>query len=244
MSKSKIEWCTDSWNPVTGCDKISAGCTNCYAKAMAERLQAMNKPNYRNGFKLTVHHHELEAPLKWRKPLRIFVCSMADLFHSEVPDLFIQRVFNTMGRCPHHTFMCLTKRTQRLGRLAGKLPWRPNIWMGVSLESRDWVERVGILRKVPAHVRFISAEPLLESLGPINLEGIHQVIAGGESGRYARPMDPDWARELRDQCAAQNVAFFMKQLGGRNGKRSTMEELPEDLRIREWPEVKQDGLLF
>lgn len=244
MAKSSIEWTDFSWNPVTGCDKISAGCTNCYASTMANRLQRMGNPNYRNGFKVTTHPHELEKPLSWKKPLRIFVCSMADLFHSEVLDPFLMQVFDVMRRAHWHTFMVLTKRSHRLTRMVNMLPWPPNVWVGVSCESRDWVDRLAALRKVPAAVRFVSAEPLLMSLLPINLEGIHQVIAGGESGHYARPMDPQWARELRDECARQGSAFFMKQMGGRQSKRSDMADLPEDLRIRQWPEVQGNGRLF
>ncbi len=240
MAKSSIEWTDSVWNPVTGCREISAGCLNCYARKMANRLKLMGQPNYRNGFEVTCHPHELDRPARWRTPQRIFVCSMADLFHADVPDLFIQQVFRTMVECPRHTFMVLTKRSARLNRIASLLPWPPNVWLGVSIESRDHVDRMVPLKRVPAAVRFVSAEPLLESLLPINLEGIHQVITGGESGHGARPLNPDWCRELRNECARQGVAFFMKQLGGRQDKRSKLEDLPEDLRIREWPEVQQD----
>lgn len=241
---TSIEWSSATWNPVTGCKEISAGCLNCYARKMANRLQKMGQANYRNGFEPTCHPHELDRPKRWTKPERIFVCSMADLFHSKVPDLFIHQVFHTMQQCPQHTFMVLTKRTQRLARIARYLPWPPNVWCGVSVESRDWRTRLFTLRGVPAAVRFVSAEPLLESLLPLDLTAIHQVIVGGESGHGARPMNPEWARELRDECARQGSAFFMKQMGGRQNKRSDLADLPEDLRIRNWPEVQGNGRLF
>lgn len=240
--KSHIQWCDATWNPVTGCDEISPGCNSCYARKQAERNQAMGSPNYRNGFKVTEHPHALDIPLRWRRPRRIFVCSMADLFHSKVTDLFLRRVFNVMWRASHHTFMVLTKRHQRLERFAweecGGLGWPPNVWAGVTLEQHSYMERVDALRKVGAEFRFLSCEPLLGSVLPINLRGIHQVIVGGESAWDAnrRDMDLAWARELRDECRRQGSSFFFKQTGGRpNDKGGELEQIPEDLRIREWP---------
>ena len=234
---SKIEWCDASWNPVTGCDEISPGCKSCYARKQAERNQAMGAPNYRNGFRVTEHPHALDIPLRWKRPRRIFVCSMADLFHAQVSDLFLNRVFGVMRKAKQHTFMVLTKRHRRLERFALQgcewpdLGWPANVWAGVSLESRDYMERLESLRLVDAAVRFVSAEPLLGSLLPFSLRGIHQVIVGGESAwdSNRRPMDMAWARELRDECRQQGTAFFFKQLGGRPNDKGG------NLQIREWP---------
>ena len=213
-STSKIEWTEMTWNPVTGCDKVSAGCTHCYAERLAKRLQAMGADRYRNGFKLTLHEDLVELPLKWRQPRLVFVNSMSDLFHERVPTDFIQRVFSTMERCPNHRFQILTKRSERLAQLAPELPWPANVWMGVSVEDMRVVSRIADLRTVPAAVRFLSCEPLIGPLDHLPLEGIHWVIAGGESGPKARPMRPEWVESILGQCRASGSAFFFKQWGG------------------------------
>lgn len=213
MATTKIEWTDAVWNPVTGCSKISEGCRNCYAERMARRLKAMGAKRYQNGFQVTLHPDLLDAPLKWRKPKKIFVNSMSDLFHQEVPDDFIQQVFKTMNQASHHIFQVLTKRPERVATMAGRLNWTPNIWMGTSVENMRVIERVDHLRQVPARVRFLSCEPLLGPL-KLNLDGIHWVIVGGESGPGARPLDGEWVRGIRDQCIRKGVAFFFKQWGG------------------------------
>ncbi len=237
-SSSKIEWTETTWNPVTGCSKVSSGCLNCYAERMAHRLRAMGNPNYRNGFDVTLHPHLLDAPVSWKRPRMIFVNSMSDLFHEEVPIEFIQAVFATMERAHWHTFQILTKRSRRLVELATLLSWPPNVWMGVSVEDMDVASRVDDLRSVGAEVRFLSLEPLLGPLSALNLGGIHWVIVGGESGPRARPMDPDWVVDIRDQCDAVGVPFFFKQWGGvfkkRNGRQlegRTWDELPSRSRV-------------
>jgi len=237
-SNSKIEWTETTWNPVTGCSKVSSGCLNCYAERMAHRLHAMGNPNYRNGFDVTLHPHLLDAPLTWKRPRMIFVNSMSDLFHEEVPIEFIQAVFATMERAHWHTFQILTKRSRRLVELGDLLSWPPNVWMGVSVEDMDVTSRVDDLRSVGAEVRFLSLEPLLGPLSALNLDGIHWVIVGGESGPGARPMDPDWVVNIRDQCDAVGVPFFFKQWGGvfkkRNGRQldgRTWDELPSRSRV-------------
>lgn len=211
--KTNIEWTEATWNPTTGCTKVSDGCKNCYAEKMSKRLQAMGQPRYINGFKVTLHYDLLDKPLKWKKPRKIFVNSMSDLFHKDVPDEFIFEVFKTMNLAKQHCFQVLTKRPERVVKLADKLKWSPNIWIGTSVESMKVIERVNLLRQVPASIRFLSCEPLL---GPLflDLEGIHWVIAGGESGPGARPIDEMWVRSIRDQCLEQNVPFFFKQWGG------------------------------
>jgi protein gp37 len=216
---SKIEWTEQTWNPVTGCTKVSAGCKHCYAERMAGRLQAMGQPNYRNGFKLTTHEHMLDIPLKRKKPTMYFVCSMSDLFHPDVPGEFIARVFDAMRSTPQHTYQVLTKRAARMATLAPKLDWPGNVWAGVSMEAQHVFDRASCLRTVPAPVRFLSCEPLLGPLN-LNLSGIHWVIVGGESGPHARPMNPDWVRGVRDQCVAADVPFFFKQWGGKNKKKA------------------------
>lgn len=214
MADTKIEWTDATWNPVTGCDKISPGCKNCYAEKMAHRLQKMGQANYANGFKLTLQPHMLNHPLKWKKPKMIFVNSMSDLFHKDVPLDYIKRVFDVMNQAHWHTFQVLTKRVERIAEVAHELNWTPNIWAGASVEDRKYgLPRIDFLRQVPAAVRMLSCEPLLEGLGEVDLTGIHWVIAGGESGPNARPMHPDWARSLRNQCAAAGVAFHFKQYG-------------------------------
>lgn len=214
-TNSAIEWTEATWNPVTGCTKVSPGCDRCYAERVALRFPK----TFPNGFNLTLQRHLLDLPKRWRSPKTVFVNSMSDLFHKDVPDSYIKDVFEVMAACPQHTFQVLTKRAERLARLAPKLPWSPNIWMGVSVESPKFLWRVDYLRKVPAAVRFVSAEPLLESLKRINLEGVHWLIAGGESQPGARPADLQWFRELRDACKATGTKYFLKQLGGHPSKR-------------------------
>ena len=225
--RTGIEWTETTWNPTTGCDRTSHGCDNCYALTLAKRLKAMGNPRYQNdgdpthsgpGFGLTLHEDLLELPHRWRAPRVVFVNSMSDLFHPDIPLDFIQRVFKVMADTPRHTYQILTKRSKRLASLADQLDWPPNVWMGVSVESSRYAFRIDHLRSVPAAVRFISAEPLLEPLPHLDLSGIHWLIAGGESGHHARPMDEAWVLNLRDQCAAAEVAFFFKQWGGRTPK--------------------------
>lgn len=228
-----IEWTDSTWNPVTGCTKVSPGCKNCYAERLATRLQAMGNPRYRDGFDVRLHPDQLALPLRWRQPRRIFVNSMSDLFHEAVPDEFICWVFETMEKAHWHAFQILTKRSQRLAALAGKLPWAPNVWQGVSVESARYTSRVCDLQQVPAAIRFLSVEPLLGPIPHLPLTGIHWVIVGGESGGGRRPMAPWWARQIRDQCRSAGVPFFFKQWGGRtpkSGGRSldgrTWDEMP------------------
>lgn len=211
---SRIEWTEATWNPVTGCTKVSQGCKHCYAERLAKRLKRMGVPRYANGFQLTLHEDLVDLPRKWKRPLMIFVNSMSDLFHERVPEEFIRRVFRTMNECPWHTFQVLTKRSSRLRELAPKLEWTANIWIGVSVENERVLHRIEDLRAVPAQVRFLSCEPLLGPLPNLSLEGIHWVIVGGESGPKARPMEADWVREIREQCRRAGVPFFFKQWGG------------------------------
>lgn len=214
-TESRIEWTEQTWNPVTGCTKISPGCKHCYAETMARRLQAMRAPGYENGFGLATHAHRLEQPLKRRKPTVYFVNSMSDLFHEDVPDDFIDRVFSVIRSTPQHTYQILTKRAERLPAYFASRSVPENVWLGVSVEDRKYgVPRIEHLRRVPARIRFLSVEPLLESLGAIDLAGIHWVIVGGESGSQARPMLPEWADEVRSQCEDAGVSFFFKQWGG------------------------------
>ena len=211
---TKIEWTEATWNPVTGCDKVSPGCKNCYAERMALRLQAAGTPQYVDGFKPTLHPDSLHIPLEWKKPRVIFVNSMSDLFHEAVPSAFIQQVFSVMQATPHHQFQILTKRAERLLELDHLLTWHPNIWMGVSVESEDYLSRIRLLKKTSAHIKFLSLEPLLGPLPDLNLRGIDWVIVGGESGPHARPMRQAWVRAIRAQCLAAKVPFFFKQWGG------------------------------
>ncbi|GCF11944.1 DUF5131 family protein [Dictyobacter arantiisoli] len=216
--KSAIEWTDSTWNPVTGCTQVSPGCDHCYALTFAERFRGVPNHPYEQGFDLKLHPNRLELPLKWKKPRMIFVNSMSDLFHKDIPDEYIHSVFQTMVKADWHIFQVLTKRSARLARLGPQLPWAPNIWAGVSVEQDFYRWRIDHLRQVPATVRFVSAEPLLGPLDNLNLEGIHWLISGGESGYGHRPCDPDWVRSLRDQCSNTGVAFFHKQWGGRNPK--------------------------
>jgi len=213
-TKSNIEWTEMTWNPVTGCTKVSQGCKHCYAERMAKRLTAMGSDRYRNGFRVTLHPDLLDVPHKWRQPRVVFVNSMSDLFHEDIPDAFIQRVFATMRDCPQHTFQVLTKRAERLAGLAPRLPWPHNVWMGVSVEDARVVNRIGYLQKAPAAIRFLSLEPLIGPLEGLRLEGIDWAIVGGESGPRARPMEPEWVKSILRQCRAASVAFFFKQWGG------------------------------
>lgn len=203
-----------TWNPVTGCNKISQGCKHCYAERMAKRLHAMGAARYRNGFKVTLHYDLLDTPKSWRKSRIVFVNSMSDLFHEDVPSSFILKVFETMAECPQHTFQVLTKRSGRLRAMASRLRFAKNIWVGVSVEDQHSISRINDLRAVPAHVRFLSCEPLLEDLRDLPLEGIGWVIVGGESGAGARPMQKQWVRSIRKQCMDSKVPFFFKQWGG------------------------------
>lgn len=231
---SPIEWTESTWNPVTGCTKISPGCKNCYAKRMAERLRLMGQPNYANGFDLTLQPQALELPLRWKKPQRIFVNSMSDLFHEAVPLSFVLDVFSVMNRASWHQFQILTKRAERLAELSVHLPWTPNIWMGVSVENAAYTKRIDSLRQTDASVKFLSVEPLIGPVGSLNLSGIDWVIVGGESGPGAREMKRAWVVDIRRQCRAAKVAFFFKQWGGVNKKRTgrtldgrTYDEMPD-----------------
>jgi protein gp37 len=239
-NKSSIEWTEATWNPTTGCTKVSAGCQNCYAEVMARRLRAMGQPKYANGFELTLHPETLGQPLAWRKPQHIFVNSMSDLFHPEVSYEFICRVFDVMRLASWHRFQVLTKRSNRLLEMSPRLPWAENIWMGVSVEDRDQVHRIDHLRQTGASIKFLSLEPLLGLLSNLNLDGIDWVIVGGESGPRARPMEAEWVREIRDQCLAAGVPFFFKQWGGRNKKQAgrlldgrTWDEMPTATKLTE-----------
>jgi protein gp37 len=230
---SSIEWTEATWNPVTGCRKISPGCKHCYAERMALRLKAMGQPRYRNGFRVTLQEDVVELPLRWRKPRVIFVNSMSDLFESSVPTGFIQRCFDVMERASQHTFQVLTKRPERAAELADDLPWPANVWLGTSVENVDYVWRIDELRKTPARIRFLSIEPLLGPIRELPLAEIHWAIVGGESGPGARPMAEEWVLDIRDQCLTAGVPFFFKQWGGVNKKRTgrtlqgkTWDQLP------------------
>ena len=232
---SDIEWTESTWNPVTGCTKISPGCKHCYAKRMAERLRAMGQANYVNGFELALQPHMLEIPLQWKKPQTIFVNSMSDLFHEDVPIGYIRRVFDVMARANWHRFQVLTKRASRLAELSPRLVWAPNVWMGVSVENAKYVYRIDELRSAGSSVKFLSLEPLLGPMSDLDLHGIDWVIVGGESGPGARLVNPRWVTDLRDQCERANVPFFFKQWGGTNKKRTgrlldgrTWDQMPAD----------------
>jgi protein gp37 len=222
-ANSTIEWTESTWNPVTGCTKISPGCAHCYAERMARRLKAMGQPNYVNGFQVSMHEKALDAPLSWKRPQTIFVNSMSDLFHKDVSREFIGRIFEVMEQAHWHRFQILTKRAGRLAQLAPSLPWPDNVWMGVTVESADYVDRIDHLRTVNANVRFLSLEPLLGPIPNLDLTGIDWAIVGGESGPGSRPMDIEWVRDLREQCLAAAVPFFFKQWGGTNKKKAGRE---------------------
>jgi protein gp37 len=234
-TNSKIEWTQVTWNPVTGCSKVSQGCKHCYAERLAIRLQKMGVQRYKNGFSVTLHEDAIQLPLRWKYPRIIFVNSMSDLFHKNIPSEFIKQVFTTMERCPQHIFQILTKRSNRLRELAGQLPWPSNLWMGVSVEDSRVINRVFDLQEVPAYIRFLSCEPLIGALDTIPLEGINWVIVGGESGPKARPMKKEWVLSILQQCREADVPFFFKQWGGvrkdltgrkLNGR--TYDEIPLD----------------
>ncbi len=235
-TKSSIEWTESTWNPLTGCTKVSPGCKHCYAERMAMRLQAMGQPNYANGFKLTLHPQALEIPLSWKKPQMIFVNSMSDLFHKDVPIDFIQQVFDVMRRADWHTFQVLTKRSERLLSLDPQIEWPGNVWMGVSVENKEYMVRIDDLRETHAHIKFLSLEPLLGPLPKLNLHGINWAIVGGESGPGARPIQEEWVIDIREQCLKARVPFFFKQWGGVNKKRTgrllqgrTWDQMPEEV---------------
>ncbi len=241
---SSIEWTEATWNPVTGCTKVSAGCKNCYAERMAKRLKAMGTPQYVNGFKLTLQPGMLGLPLRWKKPRTIFVNSMSDLFHKDVPLEYIQRVFEVMNRCPQHTFQVLTKRPEIAAMHAGALEWGENIWMGTSVENMLVTRRISDLRGIPAKVRFLSLEPLLGPLPKLSLEGIHWVIVGGESGPGSRAMEAGWVRQIRERCVAQGVPFFFKQWGGVQKSRTGREldgRVWDEMPIRNGQQEKDNG---
>lgn len=219
-SKSKIEWTESTWNPVSGCTKITKGCDNCYAERMAMRLKAMGTRGYENGFDVTLHPHALDKPLKMKKPQVIFVNSMSDIFHEKIPDEFIMQIFDVMNRAYWHTFQVLTKRPKRLARIADKLNWTDNIWMGVTIEANEYVYRVNYLRDCPAKTKFLSLEPLIDSVDKLDYTGIDWVIAGGESGYGARVMQKEWVLDIKKRCEDENIDFFFKQWGGVNKKKA------------------------
>jgi protein gp37 len=229
---SSIEWTESTWNPLTGCTKISQGCVNCYAERMALRLKAMGNPNYSNGFKITMHDDVIELPLKWRKPQTIFVNSMSDLFHEDVPEEFILRVFNVMKRANWHHYQILTKRSERLLEISPKLQWLSNIWMGVTVENQYNTIRIEHLRETGAKIKFLSLEPLLGNIPNLDLKNIDWVIVGGESGPKARPIKESWVISIRDKCLENKVPFFFKQWGGVNKKKTGRE-----LDGRTWDEM-------
>lgn len=221
MSESSmIEWTDASWNPITGCTPVSRGCQNCYARTMARRLRAAGLPKYKRGFSLTLHPDQLYLPLEWKRPRRIFVNSMSDLFHEDVPLLFILQVFQTVEATPRHIYQVLTKRSERLLSLAKKLTWPGNLWLGVTVESMEYIDRIRHLRKVPAAVRFVSFEPLLSAIPRLDLRNIDWAIVGGESGPFSRPMQQDWVRAIRDYCIQTSTPFFFKQWGGSRRRRN------------------------
>lgn len=248
-TKTGIQWTQATWNPLTGCTQISPGCANCYAKSLARRLKAMDNPRYVNEFQLTLHPDLIELPLRWKTPRMVFVNSMSDLFHKDVPIEFIQKIFETMNKASHHTFQVLTKRHERLAEIAeaGLVTWTDNIWQGVSIENNRFACRADYLRRVPAKVRFLSCEPLLTSLPDLKLDGIHWVIAGGESGIKHRPVSLDALRQVRDLCSEAKVPFFFKQIGGIRPKSGgnlldgqVWQEMPHFANL---PDSSQDYLL-
>lgn len=233
---AKIAWTDQTWNPVTGCTLISPGCAHCYAERMAYRLQAMGQPKYRNGFTVTVHEETLTLPLSWHTPRKVFVNSMADLFHHDVHPSFIAAVFDVMQQTPQHLYQILTKRAKRLRALSPSLPWADHIWMGVSVEAQLYTYRIETLRQAAVSHRFVSLEPLLGPLPTLNLQGIEWVIVGGESGPGARPLDLGWLRDLRDQCQALGIPYFVKQLTRAYTRDfKNIERFPLDLQIQQYP---------
>ncbi|HRU98320.1 MAG TPA: phage Gp37/Gp68 family protein [Ruminococcus sp.] len=234
--KTSIEWTECSWNPITGCTKISEGCRNCYAARMAHRLKAMGNIRYENEFEVTIHEDLIDKPLHWKKPKRIFVNSMSDLFHKDIPDEVIIRIFQTMNKANWHTFQILTKRSDRLAALSKKINWTPNIWMGVSIENKETIFRAEHLKNTNAAIKFISAEPLLESIDDIDLNGIDWLIVGGESGPCCRPLSEEWVVELQNLARKANTAFFFKQWGGINKKKNGSKLRGKY--YKEYPKVK------
>jgi protein gp37 len=222
---SKIEWTGNTWNPVTGCTQISDGCLNCYAMKMAKRLKLMGNKKYANGFDVTTHEGCLNDPLAWKKPSMVFVNSMSDLYHENVPDDYIRKVFEVMNSSPQHTFQLLTKRPERLVSIANNLEWAANIWQGVTVENEKYVERIDLLKQTPAQTKFISFEPLLADVGVIDLSGIDWAIVGGESGPKSRPIELEWILSIKNQCEKQEVLFYFKQWGGMNKKKTGRELL-------------------
>jgi protein gp37 len=220
MSQTQIEWTEMSWNPSTGCNKISTGCKFCYAEVMARRLKAMGLDKYKSGFKLTIHEDDLRVPYTWKKPRIAFVNSMSDLFHKDIPLTFIKKVFKVMNENPQHVFQILTKRADILLKYDKELKWTHNIWMGVSVENENVVERIDLLRKTHARTKFLSCEPLIGPLPDLNLNKIDWVIVGGESGRSPRPMEPEWVLDILNKCEESGVEFFFKQWGGTNKKKT------------------------
>ncbi|MCT7531759.1 DUF5131 family protein [Aliarcobacter cryaerophilus] len=236
MSKSKIEWTGSTWNPITGCTKYSDGCTNCYAEKMANRLKNMGLKKYENSFNLTLHYENIEDPLFMKKPQTIFVCSMSDIFHKDVPDEFILKLFEVMNKAYWHTFQVLTKRAERIKELNDSITWTKNIWLGTTVESEKVTHRIDYLRESGAYIKFLSIEPLLTPINDLKLKNIDWVIVGGESGAKARPMLKEWVIDIKNQCKAQDVPFFFKQWGGKNKKKAgrlldnnTYDEMPKKI---------------
>jgi protein gp37 len=243
MATTSIEWTNATWNPLTGCTKVSPGCKNCYAERMSHRLMLMGQPNYRNDFAMTLHPHTLDLPLRWKKPRRIFVNSMSDLYHKDVPEEYIRRVFDTMTAAHWHQFQILTKRAERLEDVGSRLSWPANVWQGVSVENADYTFRIDHLRRTPARVRFLSVEPLLGPIPDLDLTDIHWVIVGGESGPGCRPMEVAWAACIIEACRRQGVPLFFKQTGEKLARQLKLkskkggdgDELPDELRVRQFP---------
>ena len=234
MSNSKIEWTDTTWNPTTGCTKISPGCKYCYAERFSRRLKAMGTEKYKNGFKVTLHDDVVKLPFNWKTPRFVFVDSMSDLFHEDIPLDFIKNVFSTMNKANHHIYQILTKRSERMLELSTELDWPSNIWLGVSVENNDYAYRINHLRKTNAMTKFISFEPLIGPITELDINGIDWVIVGGESGPGARPIIKEWVEQIRDKCTEEDIPFFFKQWGGTIKKRTgrkldgrTWEEMPE-----------------
>ncbi len=231
---TKIEWTDETWNPVTGCNKVSHGCEHCYAERLALRLKTMRNPRYKNGFEVTLHDDLLDLPLTWKKPKMIFTCSMSDLFHEKVPAEFIEKAFITMNKASHHTFQVLTKRAERMQKLSEKFFWTNNIWNGVTVEDEDQIYRIDLLKNTPAKIKFLSVEPMLSDFPRLDLSGIDWVIVGGESGPGCREMKIEWVRKMRDQCNEQKIPFFFKQ-AYIDGKKVSTPELDG----RKWAEFPE-----
>lgn len=239
---SRISWTSATWNPVTGCDKISLGCQNCYACKMAKYLQSLGVEHYKNGFEVSLHEDSLSIPLKWKSPKLIFANSMSDLFHKKVPFEFLLKIFDTIKKTPKHKYQILTKRPERMLELDDKLPWHDNILMGITIESSDYIYRLDLLKKCKAKTKFLSLEPLLSNLKNLDLKGIDWVIVGGESGENARPMQKEWVLEIKQQCQEQKVPFFFKQWGGRDKNKGGA--LLEGKSYQEYPSILQERTLF